>query len=140
MPPDVPRIVLIVCSSRDRTVACPGCGKMHYTMGDTAQHFESGRCPSCPGQEAARRAAYQLVRQREYDAGVQGSFTNGGQALLTFNGNGQQDWSQGYEAGGKNYRCPSCQKSFGTLGGMLNHVQARPQCQQSGGHLQLSFR
>jgi ribosomal protein L44E len=125
---------------RQRTVACPGCGRMHYTMGDTAQHFESGSCPSCPGQENARRAAYALARQREQQAGQQGLFTNGGPALLTFNGDGAQDFTQGYQEAGLNYHCPACGKGFKTMGGMINHVQARPQCQQSGGHLALGFR
>ena len=127
-------------AKRQRTVGCPGCGKMHYTLGDTAQHFESGRCPSCPGQENARKAAYALARQREHDAGAQGMFTNGGPALLTFSGNGGQDWSAGYEDGGLNYSCPGCRKRFRTMGAMLNHIQAKPQCNQGGGHLALGFR
>jgi len=127
-------------AKRQRTVACPGCGKMHFTLGDTANHFESGRCPTCPDQEEARRATYALARQRESDAGQRGMFTNGGPAMLTFNGSGHQDWSQGYEAGAQNYHCPTCSKGFKTMGAMLSHIQARPQCNQGGGHLALSYR
>jgi len=122
---------------RQRSVACPGCSKCYYTMGDTAQHFESGRCNSCPGQENARAEMYQFARQREHAAGANGMFTNGGQQMLTFTGAGQQDWSAGYQAGGKNYHCPGCRKGFTTVGGMLNHMQAKPQCSQSSGNLAL---
>ena len=110
---------------------------MYFTMGDTAQHFESGRCSSCPGQENARQAMYKFARQREHAAGANGLFTYGGQQMLTFNGSGEQDWSAGYQSSGKNYRCPGCQKGFTTMGGMLNHLQAKPTCRQSSGNLAL---
>lgn len=126
-------------AKRQRTVACPGCGRMHYTMGDTAQHFESGSCSACPDQEKARRNAYALIRQREYESGHQGICTSGGPALLTFNGDGSQDWAQGYESGGWNYHCPGCRKGFRTSGAMLNHIQAKPECNRSGGHLALGY-
>lgn len=60
--------------------------------------------------------------------------------MLTFNGAGEQDWGHGYVEGGLNYHCPGCSKGFKTMGAMLNHVQARPQCRQNSGHLQLGFR
>ena len=46
--------------------------------------------------------------------------------MLTFNGFGEE--VSAYVPGGKNYKCPSCGKGFTTVGGMLNHIQARPQC------------
>ena len=95
-------------------------------MADTAQHFESGYCPHCPGAENARRAAYAYARKMESDSGLR--FTTG-QQLLTFNGNGEQDWSQGYDDTANNYSCPACRKSFRALNSMLSHIQARPQCQ-----------
>ena len=110
---------------------------MHFTMGDTVSHFESGRCPTCPGRDNARRAAYAIARQREQDAGAQGLFTNGGPALLTFNGDGRQDFTQGYVEGGKNFHCPGCRKGFKALGDMLKHIEAKPQCGQSAGRLAL---
>ena len=123
--------------ARTRTVACPGCGKMHFTMGDTAQHFESGRCPSCPGQDNARRAAYGFVRQQEQRAGTAGAFTNG-QQMLTYNGSGQVDHTAGYESGAYNYSCPGCGKQFRSMSALLNHQQAKPQC-RGVTHLALGF-
>jgi hypothetical protein len=72
---------------RQRDVACPGCGKTYFTMGDSAQHFESGSCPSCPGAANARKTMYTLLRQRESVANADGMFING-QRLLTFDGDG----------------------------------------------------
>ena len=119
-------------AKRSRDVSCPGCGRCYYTMGDTAQHFESGRCSACPGQENAREQMYKFARQREQAAGTNGFFTNH-QAMLTFNGAGED--VSGYQPGGKNYHCPGCQKGFTTVGGMLNHIQAKPACRQSSGNL-----
>jgi hypothetical protein len=65
------------------------------------------------------------------------NFTNG-QQLLTFNGQGEQDWNQGYQSGGNNYSCPSCGKAFAALHSMLSHCQSRPQC-RGGGHQALTF-
>ena len=126
-------------AQRERTVACPGCGKLHYTMGDTAQHFESGRCSACPGQDNARRAAFGFVRQQEHRAGAQGAFTNGGQQMLTFNGAGQQDYTAGYESGGYNYNCPGCGKQFRLLSALAQHQQAKPMCAVAH-HLALAMR
>ena len=123
--------------ARTRTVGCPGCGKMHFTMGDTAQHFESGRCSSCPGQENAQRVAYGFVRQQEERAGTAGAFTNGPQ-MLTYNGSGQVDHAAGYQSGAHNYSCPGCGKQFRLASAMLNHQQAKPQC-RSATHLALRF-
>lgn len=109
-----------------KTVPCPACGRMYRTMADTAQHFESGACPHCPGEDAARRAAYGYARQME--AGSDVRFTHA-QRTLTFNGDGSTDWSAGYEADGDNYSCPSCGKPFRALHSMLSHIQSRPQCQ-----------
>lgn len=119
---------------RARTVACPGCGRMHFSMGDTAQHFESGRCSSCPGEDYARRQAYGMARQM----GIGNQFFVNNNNLLTFNDSGQEDHQAGYEAGGQNYRCPSCQKTFGQFSALLNHQQARAQCRGSG-HAALGF-
>ena len=125
------------CRSRTHTASFFAFLLPSDTMGDTAQHFESGRCSSCPGQDNARQAMYQYARQREHSAGANGMFTNGGQQMLTFNGAGQQDWTAGYQSGGKNYHCPGCNKGFTTVGGMLNHMQAKPSCNQSAGNLRI---
>ena len=101
---------------------------MHITMGDAAQHFESGRCPSCPGQDNAMRAAYGFAREQEQRAGATGAFTNGGPQMLTFNGAGAQDYTVGYQSGGYNYNCPGCGKQFRQLSALLNHQQAKPAC------------
>ena len=124
---------------RQRTVPCPGCGKLHFTMGDTAQHFESGRCASCPGQDNARQAAYAFARQQEQAAGAGGAFTMRGQQMLTFNGAGEQDYTAGYESGGYNYKCPGCAKQFRQLSALLNHQSAKPQC-ASAHHLAIGLR
>eukprot|EP00320_Phaeocystis_rex_P002738 CAMPEP_0119077334 /NCGR_PEP_ID=MMETSP1178-20130426/94467_1 /TAXON_ID=33656 /ORGANISM="unid sp, Strain CCMP2000" /LENGTH=107 /DNA_ID=CAMNT_0007059685 /DNA_START=9 /DNA_END=332 /DNA_ORIENTATION=- len=106
-------------------------------MADTAQHFESGSCPHCPGADAARRAAYGYARQMEAGSGMQ--FTSGPR-MLTFNGDGTQDWSAGYDADAdNNYSCPQCGKNFRALHSMLSHVQSRPQCQGGNASL-LTFR
>ena len=108
---------------------------MHFTMGDTAQHFESGRCPSCPGQDNARRAAYAYARSTSLNSQF---FTNATPPMLTFNGAGTQDYSNDFQSNGNNYRCPSCSKSFKMLSAMLNHLQAKPEC-RAGGHAQIGF-
>lgn len=126
-------------AKRARTVGCPGCGKMHFTMGDTAQHFESGRCPSCPGADNARRAAYGFTRAQEERAGAAGAFTNGGQQMLTFNGEGALDYTAGYQSGGYNFRCPGCSKEFRQLSALLNHQAAKPAC-AGAHHMALGMR
>ena len=119
---------------RERSVPCPGCGKMHYTMGDTAQHFESGRCSACPGQDNARRAAYAYAR----GTNLNNAFFTNATPMLTFNGAGAQDYSNDYQHDGTNYRCPACQRSFRMLSALLNHLQAKPEC-RAGGHAQIGF-
>ena len=41
-----------------------------------------------------------------------------GQQLLTFNGDGSQDYGYGYQHGGTNYKCPSCGKGKGRQEGI----------------------
>lgn len=112
-------------------VACPGCGKMCVGMSGTAGHFESGRCPSCPGRDSAMRAAYGQVCLLQHSAGHDGLFT-GGQKLLEnhmhLNANGDIDYSAGYEAGGKNYACPGCHKRFRSSQALISHCENRTQC------------
>lgn len=122
---------------RQRNVACPGCGKRYFTMGDSAQHFESGHCSSCPGMDNARKTMYSFARQKESAAGADGMFTSG-QRLLAFGGDGELDWTAGYVNGGKNYHCPSCSKAFVTMNSMLQHVQSKEECRQRGGYLALT--
>ena len=120
-------------AQRERAVACPGCNRMYYTMGDTAQHFESGRCPSCPGQENARRQAYAFARQ----SGTGDQYFTNASRLLTFNGAGEQDYSSDYQPDGTNFKCPGCHREFRLLSALLNHQQAKPQCR--GSHAALGF-
>ena len=120
----------------ERTVPCPACGRKYRSMADTAQHFESGSCPHCPGADDARRMAYGYARQMEAGSGMR--FTTG-QQLLTFSGDGSQDWSSGYTAGGDNYSCPACGKQFRALHSLLSHTQSRPQCQGSNAGLLTAF-
>ena len=68
--------------------SCPACGRKYRSMADTAQHFESGSYPHCPGADNARRMAYGYARQMEVGSGLR--FTTG-QNLLTFHGDGSQD-------------------------------------------------
>jgi len=110
-----------------RTVPCLACGRMYRCMAGMANHFESGSCPHCPGADNARRQAYAFVRQQAP------GYTNAPPMLLTFNGAGEQDLTQGYVNGGQNYRCPTCQKSFSALHSMLSHIQARAQCKSVNG-------
>jgi len=109
---------------------------MYRSMADTAQHFESGSCPHCPGAEEARRVAFGFARQMEERSGLR--FTTA-QKMLTFNDDGEQDYRQGYDAHGDNYACPGCGKAFRALHSMLSHIQARPQCQGGNSGL-LTFR
>ena len=122
--------------ARTRDIPCPASGKMYASMSATASHFESGSCPHCPGQEAAGRAAYAFARQREQQSGMR--FTTG-QQLLTFNGDGSQDFGYGYQHGAKNYACPSCGKGFAKMQGMLSHIEQRPQCQPADSQRALTF-
>ena len=108
-----------------RNVPCPGCGKMYHKMSATAQHFESGSCSMCPGIEQAGRAAYAYARQMDSQAGTR--FTNA-QQMLTFNGDGEMDWGHGYEAGGQNYNCQMCGKTFPKLHSLISHCESKPQC------------
>ena len=108
-----------------KNMPCPGCGKMYGKMSAAAQHFESGSCCMCPGVERAGRAAYAYTRQMELQAGTR--FTNA-QQLLTFNGDGEVDWGHGYEAGGQNYSCQMCFKTFAQLHSLISHCESRPQC------------
>ena len=71
--------------------------------------------------------------------GHERDFTTG-QQLLTFNGDGSQDYGHGYQSGGANYACPSCGKQFRQLHGMLSHIEQRPQCQPASAQQALSFR
>ena len=119
-----------------KNMPCPGCGKMYGKMSAAAQHFESGSCCMCPGVERAGRAAYAYTRQMESQTGTR--FTNA-QQLLTFNGDGSQDFGYGYQHGGKNYACPSCGKGFAKMQGMLSHIEQRPQCQPADSQRALTF-
>ena len=114
----------------ERTVACPGCGRKYASRSSTASHFESGSCSSCPGRDAARQAAYAHTRQIEQSIGMSGLLTNGGQMALTYDANFDVNWSEGYQQGGLNYKCPGCRKGFKTCAGMHSHMEARPQCAQ----------
>ncbi len=62
-----------------------------------------------------------------------------GQQLLTFNGDGSQDFGYGYQHGAKNYACPSCGKGFAKMQGMLSHIEQRPQCQPADSQRALTF-
>eukprot|EP00967_Tisochrysis_lutea_P094708 scaffold137776_cov28-Tisochrysis_lutea.AAC.1 len=123
-------------SRRSRDVPCPGCGKRYFDIVGTAQHFESGCCPACPGRENAGRQMYALARQREANGGAEGMFTNS-QKMLTFDQYGERDWSDGYVGGGNNYHCPTCGRQFATLNSMLQHVTMKSTCRQGNGRLAL---
>jgi hypothetical protein len=79
---------------RARTAPCPGCGALYRGAADAVLHFETGRCPSCPGRDEARRRAYEFAAQ------------NGGSGFLTrplaiTSGAA----SGGWQAAEDNYRC-----------------------------------
>lgn len=108
-----------------RTVACPGCGGMYRSMTDTALHFETGYCTGCPGRENARKAAYDLVRQR---SGADQFLSN--PRMLTYDGEPRGGW----QSGDKNYRCPSCSREFEALGSLMQHQENRAQCRSGASH------
>ena len=66
-------------------------------------------------------------------------FTND-QQLLTFNGDGEMDWGHGYEAGGQNYSCPTCFKTFSQVSSLISHCESRPQCRGGNNAGFLTFR
>jgi hypothetical protein len=123
-------------AQQERTVPCPGCGRMFKVMSSVAGHFESGSCQACPGRDAARQAVYGFVRKQEQHTGRYGALT--GNTLLTWSG--QADYTAGYDADGQNYECPGCRKAFRTLQGLMSHCEAKPQCRSGNGMLQLTFR
>ena len=102
---------------------------MYRGMTDTAAHFESGSCVACRGTDNARRAAYQLV------AAAQGGrqFLANQQLLLTHNG----ELTGGYNAGGTNYNCPACGKTFSLLTSLLQHQENRAACRANGQNVNL---
>ena len=43
---------------------CPACGRMYKSASGSVAHFESGKCPSCPGEETQGRTAYDFVNKQ----------------------------------------------------------------------------
>mmetsp|Transcript_22829 Transcript_22829/g.27597 ORF Transcript_22829/g.27597 Transcript_22829/m.27597 type:complete len:213 (-) Transcript_22829:135-773(-) len=104
-----------------RTVPCPGCGRLYKQMSGVVGHFESGSCPSCPGQDRAKEVAYNFARSHDRN----GSFTHP-QLLLENGGQGGGGW----QAYGDNYHCQGCGRNFHALRSLMQHQEARPQCLQ----------
>ncbi len=105
---------------------------MYRGMVDTTRHFESGACEACRGPDNARRAAYELVRSQPGGS----NFLTAEPLRLTMNGNGELETS-GYSSNSHNYVCPTCQKTFSALSGLMQHQSSRPQCGKAGKHVNL---
>ena len=50
------------------------------------------------------------------------------------------DWGHGYEAGGQNYSCPTCFKTFSQVSSLISHCESRPQCRGGNNAGFLTFR
>jgi len=106
---------------RARSFPCPGCGQLYRGMTDAASHFESGGCSACRDKEQARRVAYERVAQT---AGSSNFLVN--PHMLTHNG----ESGGGYSAGGANYVCHACKRTFSLLASLMQHTENRPACRQ----------
>lgn len=93
-----------------------GCGRLCPNLAASVGHFESGRCPNCPGTDMARQTVLNFCQSNGANflakSALQYGVTEG----------------PGYSAGGSNYACPGCTKVFGKLYDMLQHQKARRQC------------
>ena len=106
----------------ERTVPCPACGRMYKKASGSVAHFESGKCPSCPGEENARRTAYDFVNKQNANFVVP----------RLGNGDENEGSGGGYRADDVNYRCQGCTKEFKLLNSLMQHQSARAQCRAFG--------
>ena len=106
----------------ERTVPCPACGRMYKSASGSVSHFESGKCPSCPGEENARRTAYDFVNKQNANF------------MVPRLGCGDENEGSGggYRADDANYRCQGCRKEFKLLNSLMQHQEARAQCRAFG--------
>ena len=111
------------------TVPCLACGKLYQSASGSVQHFESGRCPSCPGADAAKRMAYNVAQ------------SSGATFVVQRLGYYEDDHGSGYRSGEDNYECRACGKRTKTLNSLMQHMESRPQCKSHGGipALQLTY-
>ena len=109
---------------QERNFPCPGCGKLYRGMTDGALHFESGACTACKGADNARKVAYDFLSNQK------GSHHFLTAPLMLTNCAGST--SGGYTTENPNYRCPTCNKTFMMLSGLMQHLSNKPQCAKSG--------
>lgn len=102
---------------RPKKTPCPGCGQLYRSWTDASLHFETGRCPSCPGRTEARKKMYDLV-----SASGTGFVSR---PLMIGNGGRMEG---GYDEDSENYACKVCDRGFKAMGSLLQHCDARPQC------------
>lgn len=111
-------------AQQERTIPCPGCGRLFASAVGTVSHFESGSCPTCPNVHAARRTAYNFVAQHD----PSGNFVSNGTLRI-----GYHDTNGNWDPEGPNYHCNSCGRQFRQLNSLMQHQQARAQCMPSNG-------
>lgn len=86
-------------------------------MRGSVAHFESGRCPNCPGRDEARRVAYNEAAR------------NGANFLIRDRiAYGSDSDDDGWSAEDYNYRCNCCGKKTETLNALMQHQEAKPEC------------
>jgi len=95
---------------RPRNVGCPMCGARRFRSGaGVAQHIEGGWCSECGSQgrsmtrDFVRRNAPHLFQR----------------ALEDGNAGNSED---------EDFECRYCQRTFRTVGGLMQHQESRPQC------------
>mmetsp|Transcript_1519 Transcript_1519/g.4083 ORF Transcript_1519/g.4083 Transcript_1519/m.4083 type:complete len:213 (+) Transcript_1519:57-695(+) len=107
---------------RIKATPCPGCGQKYRGWTDAALHFETGFCPGCPGRGAARKKMYDFVSTADPSIC---------KAPLMIGYRGRMEG--GYDEEGSNYVCKGCHRDFKAMGSLLQHCDARPQCQRGNG-------
>ena len=116
---------------RPRTVPCPVCGQLYKSSTDAVLHIETGYCHGCRGRDNARRAVYGMVSQHA------AHLTSRGQQMLEY---GSSGGGTGWQASGANYRCQGCHREFHSLGSLMQHQDARPQCKLGSSTLALGWQ
>ena len=95
---------------RPRDVPCPVCGEERFKSGaGAAQHFESGGCSGCHGQEQARRMAYNFVKSQ---AATQQFMV----PQLTYCGDSDGGIPD------TPYQCTNCYRQFREVSAMMQHM------------------
>ena len=115
-----------------KDVPCVGCGKKFKAISGSVQHFETGRCPSCPGEANAREQVYNYANQSNANF------------MIKRIANGDDEVNTSYREDGANFRCPApgCSKEFEKLASLMQHMENKLSCREfkgCAGNLQIGY-